>query len=150
MQLWSRVGCSGLPQIQVAHERLLGMGCQACRGSVRWHFGEPFCLNLNAAQSHWTPPAWLCPELCWKLQLEAASVGKHSAACLCSSTPCPAAPATPHLPSPNAFQAGTCCQLISVYWLGRAFAVASFDNEVCFGYKKECYKALRGSCFAET
>ena len=28
-------------------------------------------VSVSKARSHWTPPAWLCPELCGKLQLEA-------------------------------------------------------------------------------
>ncbi|CAJ1327832.1 unnamed protein product [Effrenium voratum] len=28
-------------------------------------------VSVSKARSHWTPPAWLCPELCGELQLEA-------------------------------------------------------------------------------
>ena len=38
--------------------------------------GASFCVSK--ARNSWTPPARLCPELCRKLQLEAAAAGKHS------------------------------------------------------------------------
>ena len=49
------------------------------RSGSRWHPEHYFCPGLSKARNCWTQPAWLCPDIRGKLQLEAAAAGREYA-----------------------------------------------------------------------
>ena len=101
--VWSWTPClAALTLSRLTRALSFSSKMQWCRGCSSSRFCVMVARKRSEARSGCTQPAWLCPGLCGKLQLQTAVVGRHCTAGLhppshfMGSTPCFAAPAPQH------------------------------------------------------